>query len=85
MWELYQKSVTFHLKPSSEFGVQNSWVAWQFDNAVFTFGRFVDAKLDRAKSMTDKKRVLRELLGIKLQPQKISVKAMGQVQGYKID
>lgn len=52
------------------FGLKSRWLAWQFDQAVLTFGRYVESELEKVKADSEtrlrvKRRVkLHELLGM---------------------
>jgi hypothetical protein len=44
-------------------GIQSSpWVRWQFDEAVTTWGRYVDAEVAKKKKPAQKKQVMKRLL-----------------------
>jgi hypothetical protein len=65
MWTLYNRCQTFQQSPSGTIGIRaNPWLAWQFDNAVFTFGRWVDSKLNERDKKGKPKHKIEALLGI---------------------
>ena len=59
VWNLYQRAKRFGISPSDALGLRrNPWVAWQFDNAVSTFGTWVENKLaERTKDNKPKHRI----------------------------
>lgn len=77
--------ITFRASPSDLLNVKNKWLRWSFDNAVFTFGKFVEAELDKYSKVYEKRRKLRELLGIKPEPQPINVNAIMNSPGWKVN
>lgn len=61
--------MAYHQKPSDALRLtHNAWLAWQVDQAVFTFGRHVEYELEQVKGQGaalqyKRKRKLAELLG----------------------
>ena len=46
VWNLFRQSQAFGKNPSEVFGIRgNPWLAWQFDNAVALFGRWVENRI----------------------------------------
>jgi len=46
MWRLYQNSKDFGSRPATVIGLQDTWVAYQFDSAVGYLGRYVEIKME---------------------------------------
>lgn len=42
---LHFKAIAWNKRPSEILGVKNEWLAYQFDEAVFRYGRWVENKL----------------------------------------
>lgn len=65
MLTLYQQSETFGTSPANRFGIEhNPWVAWQFDRAVFAFGRTVMNRYEERDEKGRRVRTLDEALGL---------------------
>lgn len=55
MWTLYSKAKLFSRLPSELLRLDDEWMAYQFDNAVATFGIAVEnALMERENRGTDK-------------------------------
>ena len=81
-WELYQQAKSYKEKPSLTFGLRdNRWLAWQFDQAVLTWGHYVDGKLAERDAHGRPKHKLSSLLGIRAKPQPFNVGQMAAVPG----
>lgn len=48
--------------PSTLLNLKNELLAWQFDEALFLWGRHVDNQLDACKNNDERKRKLERLL-----------------------
>ncbi len=48
--------------PSALLSLANKLLAWQFDEALFLWGRHVDTELDACKNNDERKRKLERLL-----------------------
>jgi hypothetical protein len=70
MWRLHNLSKSYQQLPSDIFGIEENWLAWDFNHAVNTFGGHIEAELDKIKGSsafkTEIKRRARlhELLGL---------------------
>ncbi len=66
VWRLYRRCKTFSKNPSEEMGLDpdNAWLCWQFDNAVETFGLWVENKLGERTKEGKPKYEIEELLGL---------------------
>jgi hypothetical protein len=73
-------------------GIDEPYLAWCFDEAVSTFGRWVEAKLDEQDPILRNGQVagyrprwrITELLGIET-PQKASVQALKAIFGSELE
>lgn len=45
-WNLYQHAKTWVVRPSELLSISNDYVAYCLDEAVFTFGTWVESELD---------------------------------------
>lgn len=78
MWNLHNLSQKYSQRPSDLLGLDNAWVAWDFDQAVLMWGNHVQRALDECEDWKkkpeavarDKQRVLRKLLRNKPKPVK---------------
>lgn len=85
IWKLYRVGTQFQQRPSEVFGIRaNPWLAWQFDNAVLTFGTWVQNRLDARDEDNRPKYSFESALGLPIQPKKISRAAMMNMPGAKI-
>ena len=55
--------MTYHRRPSEVIGVDDPWVAYQFDMAVAQFGAWVEGKLSERDKAGKPKHSLAKLLG----------------------
>jgi hypothetical protein len=79
---LYQQAETYKEKPSQVFGIRdNRWLGWQFDQAVLTWGRYVDNKLAEKDKEGKPKHKLSRLLGIKPRPQPVNIGQLTAARG----
>lgn len=62
---MYQKAKTYQQAPSQSLQIKNKWVAWQFDNAVFSLGYIVEKRREEYDKQGRYKWTLEEALGIK--------------------
>jgi len=64
MWKLYRQTKAFNRPPSAVMGIdpENVWLCWQFDNAVETFGSWVEGKLSERNSKGKPKHEIEDLL-----------------------
>lgn len=49
MYRLHNLSKAYQQRPSSLFGIDENWLAWDFDHAVQAFGAHIEAELDKIK------------------------------------
>lgn len=65
---MHKLAEAYHQRPSFLIGITDDWLAWEFDHAVLTYGRYVDNKLDERKvknkktGETERKWTLEEIL-----------------------
>lgn len=71
LWELYRMGQNFHARPSALVGIEDAWLAWDFDKAVTALGVHVENEL-QAPTTSEQKQAqatanakLRNMLGIK--------------------
>lgn len=43
---MYNQAITFHQSPSQILNIHNPWMAYQIDESVLYFGRWVESKLN---------------------------------------
>lgn len=48
VWEAWQLSKAYHVRPSELYGIQHPVQAFYFDRAVWVFGTTLDADLEKA-------------------------------------
>lgn len=49
LWNLYQTCKAFGQRPSTMFGIDDEWLAWEFDHAVAALGIRVEGRLDEKR------------------------------------
>lgn len=54
MWELYQVSKAYSVRPSTHLGVEDPWLAYCLNQAVFYFGRSLENELEKQDGKTAK-------------------------------
>lgn len=70
-------------RPSSVFGIRESWLAWDFDHAVSALGIVVQRRLDeKDKDGKPVYRSLEKALNLPMRPKPIS-RALLNMQGVK--
>lgn len=52
MWELYQRSKQWGTRPAEILGIDDDYVAWCIDQAVFHFGVEVEGALNKVEGKT---------------------------------
>lgn len=77
MWSLHNQAKEYSLPPSAIVGIEDEYPAWCFDQAIFTFGRWVENKLNERheKGLRKGKPVHRieTLLGLPIATRRISM------------
>lgn len=63
VYTLYQQCETFQTSPSDVIGIDDTWWRYQFDRAVFVFGRIVTNRLDERDKKGRRVHTLQEALG----------------------
>lgn len=56
VFTLYQMATTYQNRPSELIGVDDPWLAFQFDRAIFLFGRAVENRLQERKNIGTSKK-----------------------------
>lgn len=56
MWRLYVACTTYHVEPSAKLGIHDTYVAYQFDQAVTALGVSIENKLNSPARYDDKRR-----------------------------
>ena len=51
MWNLYLLAMEFHSRPSAVLGIDDEWAAYQFDMACLRLARYVDAELEKKRTL----------------------------------
>jgi hypothetical protein len=49
LWNLYQTCKTFGQRPATLFGIEDTWLAWEFDHAVAALGIRVEARIEEKR------------------------------------
>lgn len=71
MWNLYQTCKAFGQRPSEFFGIEEAWLAWDFDQAIMMAGQVVEGRLsERDGDGRAVYKTLREALGMPPEPMK---------------
>lgn len=84
MWRLHQMCQQYSQRPSSVFGIRDSWLAWDFDHAVSTLGVMVENRLKETdREGKPKYRTLEKALNLPMRPKPIS-RTLLNMQGVKI-
>lgn len=79
---MYLQAETYKENPSRSFGIRdNRWLAWQFDRAVLTWGRYVELKLSERDKDGKPRHKLRTLLGIKAKSQPVNIGQLTAAHG----
>ena len=60
---MYQQATAFQTRPSEVLGIRSQWLAWQFDRAIFLYGRTVENKANERDKKGKLVRTLEEALG----------------------
>ena len=61
MWSVYNQAIAYHRSPSTILNIANHWLAYQLDEAVLFFGRFVEGKLNERDDKGKQKYTIREI------------------------
>lgn len=54
---MYSQAKTFRQTPAEMLGLNEPWIAWQFDRAVFTLGRYVEWETRPGKDGKPRRRI----------------------------
>ncbi len=85
MWKLYQRSKAFRLNPADEMGIdEGAWLRWMFNQAVHTFGAWVEGQLAERDKQGKPVHKIERLLDLPIQPRKLSLSQfyeMGMEEG----
>lgn len=84
MWVLFNKAQSFGKLPSELLRLDNSWVCYQFDNAVHTLGVHVQNKLNKRDKDGRPKYTIQEALNIPLEPIVVDLDRMPRVAGVDV-
>ena len=87
VWQLYLQCEGQGGVPSTQLGIaHNRWLAWQFNDAVFTFGRHIQNTLAKCQSDQDRLTKLRQLLGVtsKMTLKPINVASLTSIRGIRV-
>ena len=65
IWSLYQEAKTWKTRPSTLLGMEDAYLAYCLDQAVSTFGNFVQNKIDsvEGKNKAEIERKTAQILG----------------------
>ena len=85
VWNLYVQCQQYSGSPSVRFGLRgNPWLAYQFDNAVMLFGRWVESKLAERTEDNKPKHRPETLLGLPIKPKVVSVHTFEGMPGVQV-
>lgn len=77
MWTMYNQCKELNQIPSEVVGIRDSaYLAWQFNNAVFYWGRHVDARMNERDKKGRPKNRIEDVLGIPRKVKPINVGSM---------
>lgn len=68
------------MMPAAEMGIEHLYLAWCFDQAVSSFGLWVESKLSERDKKGKPKHRLETLLGIPIRTRKITMAEIGQIR-----
>ena len=82
---MYRQCKTFQQSPSQTFGIRNNpWLAWQFDQAILTWGTWVQNRLDERDKEGRPKYNARQALGLSVVVKPINVNAFRAFSNVEI-
>lgn len=72
MWALHKLCKAYGQRPSAVFGIEDAWLAWDFDQAVSAFGAEVEQRQrETKKDGSPRYATVRELLNLPKEPMRM--------------
>lgn len=65
-------------------GIRSNWLAYQFDEAVFLWGRHVETELEKCKSNIERERKIHQLLEKEWKPTPIDAVMLRGMRGIRV-
>ena len=56
MWAIWKKSKVWRTRPADLVGLDDPYVGWCFDDAVYAWGSHVDSEIEKAVAENNKKK-----------------------------
>lgn len=76
---------SYQQRPSALMGIEDPWVAYMLDRAVFVVGNQVEAKYEERDKEGKRRHTLEECLGIEMQPKPMKLGAYMQfASGFEL-
>lgn len=80
---MWQQSKAFHCRPSDLLAIDDELTAYYFDRAVYTFGKALEAELDRVSQSTGKGKQKKSQTQINMARSQVMNRWLGPAPRYR--